>query len=189
LRQYFLFIACLVPILAQPPKPKHINRMIDVLEMGQPIYYDSSHEGGPSDMALSFGLPVRQPTLKEANDRGLADAKPIRSSGMGSTATMRLTKSKRLYDRIRPGSRRDRPQVHKAPHALLRTSMQRVIIRGDGIAAYCCAHLLKAAGIRVSLDQTEIESVQRGLEWCARQLRNRNEFRYRLDGFELQAVN
>ena len=67
--------------------------------------------------------------------------------------------------------------------------MQRVIIGGDGIAAYCCAHLLKAAGIRVSLDQTEIESVQRGLEWCARQLRNRNEFRYRLDGFELQAVN
>ena len=33
--------------------------------------------------------------------------------------------------------------------------MHRVIIRGDGIAAYCCAHLLKAAGIRVSLDQTD----------------------------------
>ena len=30
-----------------------------------------------------------------------------------------------------------------------------VIIRGDGVAAYCCAHLLKAAGFRVSLDQTE----------------------------------
>ena len=36
---------------------------------------------------------------------------------------------------------------------------------------------------------SEIESVQRGLEWCARQLRNRNEFRYRLDGFELQAIS
>ena len=32
-------------LLAQAPKPKHINKMIDVLEQGQPIYYDSSHEG------------------------------------------------------------------------------------------------------------------------------------------------
>lgn len=30
-----------------------------------------------------------------------------------------------------------------------------VSIRGDGVAACCCAHLLKAAGFRVSLDQTE----------------------------------
>ena len=27
------------------PQPKHINKMIDVLEQGQPIYYASSHEG------------------------------------------------------------------------------------------------------------------------------------------------
>jgi hypothetical protein len=32
-------------LLAQPLKPKHINKMIDILEQGQPIYYMSSHEG------------------------------------------------------------------------------------------------------------------------------------------------
>src|SRR5207247_2518140 len=48
----FLFIACLVPLLAQPPKPKHTNRMIDVLEQGQPIYYDSSHEGAEGGFEL-----------------------------------------------------------------------------------------------------------------------------------------
>jgi 4-hydroxy-2-oxoheptanedioate aldolase len=30
---------------AQTPKPKHLNRIIDILEQGQPVYYDSSHEG------------------------------------------------------------------------------------------------------------------------------------------------
>jgi 4-hydroxy-2-oxoheptanedioate aldolase len=28
-----------------PPKPKHINRAIELLEQGQPIYYTGSHSG------------------------------------------------------------------------------------------------------------------------------------------------
>src|ERR1700687_4898381 len=28
-----------------PPKPKHINRAIELLEAGQPIYYTGSHSG------------------------------------------------------------------------------------------------------------------------------------------------
>lgn len=31
--------------LAQAPKPKHINRAIELLEQGQPIYYTGSHSG------------------------------------------------------------------------------------------------------------------------------------------------
>ena len=36
----FAFVA-----LAQNPKPKHINRAIELLEQGQPIYYTGSHSG------------------------------------------------------------------------------------------------------------------------------------------------
>jgi len=32
-------------VRAQPPKPKHINRAIELLEAGQPIYYTGSHSG------------------------------------------------------------------------------------------------------------------------------------------------
>ena len=32
-------------ILAQTPKPKHINKAIELLEEGQPIYYTGSHSG------------------------------------------------------------------------------------------------------------------------------------------------
>ena len=32
-------------MLAQPPKPKHINRAIELLEQGQPVYYTGSHSG------------------------------------------------------------------------------------------------------------------------------------------------
>jgi 4-hydroxy-2-oxoheptanedioate aldolase len=32
-------------MLAQNPKPKHINRAIELLEQGQPIYYTGSHSG------------------------------------------------------------------------------------------------------------------------------------------------
>src|SRR6266478_4251517 len=32
-------------ILAQTPKPKHINRALELLEEGQPIYYTGSHSG------------------------------------------------------------------------------------------------------------------------------------------------
>ena len=31
--------------LAQTPKPKHINRAIELLEQGQPVYYTGSHSG------------------------------------------------------------------------------------------------------------------------------------------------
>ncbi len=41
--------ACLVlgvvASLAQTPKPKHINRAIELLEQGQPVYYTGSHSG------------------------------------------------------------------------------------------------------------------------------------------------
>jgi 4-hydroxy-2-oxoheptanedioate aldolase len=45
-----LFTVCLGIIgtvigLAQAPKPKHINRAIELLEQGQPIYYTGSHSG------------------------------------------------------------------------------------------------------------------------------------------------
>jgi 4-hydroxy-2-oxoheptanedioate aldolase len=38
---YFSFAA----LLAQTPKPKHINRAIELLEQGQPVYYTGSHSG------------------------------------------------------------------------------------------------------------------------------------------------
>ena len=39
-------VACLVVVLAaDTPKPKRINRAIELLEQGQPIYYTGSHEG------------------------------------------------------------------------------------------------------------------------------------------------
>src|SRR5271170_6076451 len=40
----FLVLAVATAI-AQTPKPKHINRAIDMLEQGQPIYYTGSHSG------------------------------------------------------------------------------------------------------------------------------------------------
>ena len=36
---------CVASLVAQAPKPKHINRAIELLEQGQPIYYTGSHEG------------------------------------------------------------------------------------------------------------------------------------------------
>jgi 4-hydroxy-2-oxoheptanedioate aldolase len=45
-----LAIACAVvfvggPTRAQAPKPKHINRVIELLEQDQPVYYTGSHSG------------------------------------------------------------------------------------------------------------------------------------------------
>ena len=37
--------AALASLHAQAPKPKHINRAIELLEAGQPIYYTGSHSG------------------------------------------------------------------------------------------------------------------------------------------------
>src|ERR1700704_3588925 len=34
-----------VSLFAQAPKPKRINRAIELLEQGQPIYYTGSHSG------------------------------------------------------------------------------------------------------------------------------------------------
>ena len=31
--------------IAQTPKPKHINRAIELLSEGQPVYYTGSHSG------------------------------------------------------------------------------------------------------------------------------------------------
>jgi 4-hydroxy-2-oxoheptanedioate aldolase len=39
-----LFGAAMLPAQT-PPKPKHINRAIELLEQGQPIYYTGSHSG------------------------------------------------------------------------------------------------------------------------------------------------
>jgi hypothetical protein len=33
------------PFAADDPKPKRVNRAIELLEQGQPIYYTGSHEG------------------------------------------------------------------------------------------------------------------------------------------------
>jgi len=38
------FAAC-AALHAQAPKPKHINRAIELLEQGQPVYYTGSHSG------------------------------------------------------------------------------------------------------------------------------------------------
>jgi 4-hydroxy-2-oxoheptanedioate aldolase len=40
-----LAVLTVVPTNAQPPKPKHINRVIDLLEQDQPVYYTGSHSG------------------------------------------------------------------------------------------------------------------------------------------------
>jgi 4-hydroxy-2-oxoheptanedioate aldolase len=38
-------VLCVASLVAQAPKPKRINRAIELLEQGQPIYYTGSHEG------------------------------------------------------------------------------------------------------------------------------------------------
>ena len=41
-----LCLVCSLSIAAaQAPKPKHINRALELLEQGQPVYYTGSHEG------------------------------------------------------------------------------------------------------------------------------------------------
>jgi 4-hydroxy-2-oxoheptanedioate aldolase len=40
-----LAVAAIVSLGAHAPKPKHINRAIELLEAGQPIYYTGSHNG------------------------------------------------------------------------------------------------------------------------------------------------
>jgi 4-hydroxy-2-oxoheptanedioate aldolase len=38
-------LVCATPLAAQTPNPKRINRAIELLEQGQPIYYAGSHSG------------------------------------------------------------------------------------------------------------------------------------------------
>jgi hypothetical protein len=48
LRTSFVILAtagALASLHAQAPKPKHINRAIELLEAGQPVYYTGSHSG------------------------------------------------------------------------------------------------------------------------------------------------
>jgi 4-hydroxy-2-oxoheptanedioate aldolase len=41
----FCLIFAFANVRAQTPKPKHINRAIELLEQGQPVYYTGSHSG------------------------------------------------------------------------------------------------------------------------------------------------
>src|SRR5579871_4484099 len=41
----FVSLAVCATLLADGPKPKHINRAIELLEQGQPVYYTGSHSG------------------------------------------------------------------------------------------------------------------------------------------------
>jgi len=45
LNSVLLSFAVSATLLAQAPKPKHINRAIELLEQGQPVYYTGSHSG------------------------------------------------------------------------------------------------------------------------------------------------
>src|ERR1700704_946067 len=42
---FFCLVLGLASTSAQTPKPKRINRAIELLELGQPIYYTGSHSG------------------------------------------------------------------------------------------------------------------------------------------------
>jgi 4-hydroxy-2-oxoheptanedioate aldolase len=42
---------CAASLVAQAPKPKRINRAIELLDQGQPIYYTGSHEGTDGNYA------------------------------------------------------------------------------------------------------------------------------------------
>jgi 4-hydroxy-2-oxoheptanedioate aldolase len=45
LAAYFLVVLGFTEVLAQTPKPKRVNRAIELLEQGQPVYYTGSHSG------------------------------------------------------------------------------------------------------------------------------------------------
>ena len=42
---FCLIFGLTVSVAQTPPKPKRINRAIELLEQGQPIYYSGSHSG------------------------------------------------------------------------------------------------------------------------------------------------
>jgi len=45
LAAYFFLVLGFTAVLAQTPKPKRINRAIELREQGQPVYYTGSHSG------------------------------------------------------------------------------------------------------------------------------------------------
>src|SRR4249920_3361932 len=84
---------CVAGIHAQPAKPKHVNRAIELLEQGQPIYYTGSHEGtdgsfeqGVKDAQtwadyISYDMEHAPFDVKGLSDymRGLAKGGPTKS--------------------------------------------------------------------------------------------------------------
>jgi 4-hydroxy-2-oxoheptanedioate aldolase len=88
-----VFAFSLASLVAQPPKPKRINRAIELLEQGQPIYYTGSHEGtdgsfqqGVMDAQtwadyISYDMEHAPFDVKGLSDymRGLAQGGPTKS--------------------------------------------------------------------------------------------------------------
>src|SRR5581483_3556079 len=86
-------VIVIVPIGAQAPKPKHINRVIELLEQDQPVYYTGSHNGtagtveqGKADAStyadyLSYDMEHAPFDVKGLAEymKGLAAAGPTRS--------------------------------------------------------------------------------------------------------------
>jgi 4-hydroxy-2-oxoheptanedioate aldolase len=88
----FLIVVAATTV-AQTPKPKHINRAIELLEQGQPVYYTGSHSGtegtyeqGVKDSQtyadyISYDMEHAPFDVKGLSDymRGLAAGGPTRS--------------------------------------------------------------------------------------------------------------
>jgi len=86
-------VVCVIGLRADVPKTKHINRAIELLEQGQPIYYTGSHEGteggfqaGVRDAPtwadyISYDMEHAPYDIKGLADymRGLASAGPTKS--------------------------------------------------------------------------------------------------------------
>lgn len=86
-------VAGVATMLAQAPKPKHINRALELLQEGQPIYYTGSHSGtsgtyeqGKKDAQtyadyISYDMEHAPFDVKGLSDymRGLVDGGPTKS--------------------------------------------------------------------------------------------------------------
>src|SRR5436305_14679673 len=86
-------IVAVATILADAPKPKHLNRAIELLADGQPIYYTGSHSGttgsfeqGKKDAQtyadyISYDMEHAPFDVKGLSEymRGLADGGPTKS--------------------------------------------------------------------------------------------------------------
>jgi 4-hydroxy-2-oxoheptanedioate aldolase len=84
---------CVAGIHADTPKPKRINRAIELLEQGQPIYYTGSHEGTEGNFAqgvkdaqtyadyISYDMEHAPFDVKGLSEymRGLAQGGPTKS--------------------------------------------------------------------------------------------------------------